>query len=45
MILIGVPPFTDPDAGLTEETVGGETAAGGLNAVIPSGVPTPVGPS
>src|ERR1039458_4489269 len=45
VILILVPPFTVPDAGLTEETVGGEIAASGLNAVIPSGVPTPVGPS
>jgi hypothetical protein len=46
MILIEVPPLTDPDDGLTEETVGlAEIAASGLNAAIPSGVPTPVGPS
>ena len=45
IILIEVPPLTDPDAGLTEETVGTVETAAGLNAVIPSGVPTPVGPS
>src|ERR1039458_5770560 len=43
VIVIGVPPVTVPDAGLTEETLGG--FGSGLNAAIPSGVPTPVGPS
>src|SRR5271168_1022530 len=44
LIAIGVPPLTGPDAGLTEVTAGGGFG-GGLNALIPSGVPTPVGPS